>query len=410
MIGQIAAQLQKRSDELTDGLSAVMARDIEGLDDDPVLLEALWDSVESNVSTILYGLANNVPISHLQPPSAAVEYARRLAQRGVSPNSLVRAYHVGQHDFLNEFFPIVDSMGYSRELTLEVLRYSSDLVFAYIDWITIYVFDVYEQERNLWLGAAGNIRSALIHGLLQESGNDGAAFEAQTRYRLDQYHVAAVIWSDAERPLTPASMETAATGLARAIGASRDIVSTAVDRETLWAWIPLGDHPPRLESAVLGSTLKLPPSLRICLGLPAPGLSGFRRTHEQAIAAYEVVSMPHGPRGPVVGFGDRGIAVTSLLAANLDSTRAWVGEVLGSLADDTDNAAVLRETLRTFFATGESHLHTAEQLNLHRNTVKYRVDKALAGQRNRHDRLDMALALQVCEFLGPTVLRPVARK
>ena len=61
--------------------------------------------------------------------------------------------------------------------------------------------------------------------------------------------------------------------------------------------------------------------------------------------------------------------------------------------------------MRTFYATGESHLHTAEQLNLHRNTVKYRVDKALASTRS-HDRLDIALALQVCEFLGPAVLRP----
>jgi DNA-binding PucR family transcriptional regulator len=46
-------------------------------------------------------------------------------------------------------------------------------------------------------------------------------------------------------------------------------------------------------------------------------------------------------------------------------------------------------------------------MNLHRNTVKYRINKALgdpvaAGR----DKLDLALALQVCELLGRSVLRP----
>ncbi|MFT3901222.1 MAG: helix-turn-helix domain-containing protein [Gordonia sp. (in: high G+C Gram-positive bacteria)] len=403
-LAQVAGKLQKRLDELTDGLSAVMAREIEGLDEDPVLVDLLWNSVESNVSTILYGLANNVPTTKLQPPSAAVEYARRLAQRGVPSNSLVRAYHMGQHDLLNEFYPLLDEMELPRDLAVGVLRHGTALVFAYIDWISIYVFDVYEQERKLWLGTAGNIRSALIHGLLRDPTADTAAFEAQTGYRLGQHHLGAVIWSDSDQPLTPASMDTAATGLARAIGAGGDLIATAVDQETLWVWIPLGDQPPRLDTGALRAVLSLPPSLHIAVGLPAGGVHGFRRSHEQAIAAYEVATVQQDPSAGLVGFGDRGIALTSLLAANLDSTRAWVREVLGPLADDTENAAVLRQTLGTFFATGESHLHTAEKLNLHRNTVKYRVDKALAGPRI-HDRLDIALALQVCEFLGPTVLR-----
>lgn len=408
-MAQVATELQKRSHELTTGLAAVMAREIEGLDNDPVLLDSLWDSVESNVTTILYGLANSVPISQLQPPSAAVEYARRLAQRGVPSNSLVRAYHMGQHDLLNEFYPLVEALGHPRELTVEVLKHSTALVWAYIDWISIYVFEVYESERNLWLGAAANIHSALIHGLLgdpaADTAIDTAAFEAQTGYRLEQSHVAAVIWSDADRPATPAAMETTASELAAAIGARGPIISTAVDRETLWAWIPLGENAPDLDTAALRASLELPESRHVAVGLPAAGLPGFRRTHEQAIAAYEVVTMQHASRASVVGFGDRGIALTSLLAVNLDSARAWVGEVLGSLADDTENAAVLRQTMRTFYATGESHLHTAEQLNLHRNTVKYRVDKVMTGTRS-HDRLDIALALQVCEFLGPAVLRP----
>jgi DNA-binding PucR family transcriptional regulator len=83
-----------------------------------------------------------------------------------------------------------------------------------------------------------------------------------------------------------------------------------------------------------------------------------------------------------------------------------VWEVLGPLAENTDQAATLRTTLSTYFATGESHLHTAQQMNLHRNTVKYRITKALGDPATgTHSKLDLALALQVCEFLGPTVLK-----
>ncbi len=88
--------------------------------------------------------------------------------------------------------------------------------------------------------------------------------------------------------------------------------------------------------------------------------------------------MPGSGTGSIVGFADRGVAIASLLAQDLPATTAWVREVLGGLADDSPTAATLRETLSVYYATRESHLHTATRLNLHRNTVKYRVGKALA--------------------------------
>jgi hypothetical protein len=387
-------------------MAETMAREIADLlTTDPVLRDMLWASVESNVTTIFYGLASGVPISRLQPPSAAVEYARRLAQRGIPPNSLIRAYHMGQNDMVNLFYGTVEEMGLSHDLTIAVLRHATALVYSYIDWISQYVFDVYERERSLWLGTAGDIRSALIHGMLRDPRSTAHTFETQTGYRLDQFHLGAVVWTNSEREITPATLDSVTSDLTRAVGpAAGPPIVTAVDQQTRWAWVPLGARPPRLDTESLRTSLTLPAGLRLGLGLPAADAIGFRRSHEQAIAAYEVATMSHSPTSSIVGFGDRGIALTSLVAGNLDSTRAWVGEALGALADDTENAAVLRKTLRTFFATGESHLRTANQLHLHRNTIKYRVDKAL-GAHQGHDRLDIAIALQICEFLGPAVLR-----
>src|SRR3954453_10443870 len=87
--------------------------------------------------------------------------------------------------------------------------------------------------------------------------------------------------------------------------------------------------------------------------------------------------------------------------------RRWVAEVLGRLAVDDDNTAALRETVRMFLLTGDNYSRTADQLLLHRNTVKDRVSKVLEerGCWNHDNRLDVALALQACHLLGAAVLQ-----
>ena len=178
-------------------------------------------------------------------------------------------------------------------------------------------------------------------------------------------------------------METTASEVAATIGARGPIISTAVDRETLWAWIPLGEHPPASTPAhcappwICRSRDTSPSGSR---GWTA-GLSPDARTGHRRLRGGDDATRLARERRRI---RDRGSHSPSLLAVNLDSTGHGSAGARQP-ADDTENAAVLRQTMRTFYATGESHLHTAEQLNLHRNTVKYRVDKALASTRS-HDR------------------------
>jgi DNA-binding PucR family transcriptional regulator len=110
---------------------------------------------------------------------------------------------------------------------------------------------------------------------------------------------------------------------------------------------------------------------------------------------------------PAIAHGDRAVAVVSMMLADMERLGSWVGEVLGPLAANTDATARLRETLLTFLAAGSSYQATAEQLMLHRNTVKYRVGRAveLRGRDLQEDRLDVELALEVVRLLGDVVLR-----
>ena len=83
-------------------------------------------------------------------------------------------------------------------------------------------------------------------------------------------------------------------------------------------------------------------------------------------------------------------------------------EVLGDLSADNENDARLRETLRVFLRCGSSYKLAAEELDLHFNSVKYRVGRAVArrGRPITADRLDVELALLVCHWYGGAVLHP----
>jgi len=142
----------------------------------------------------------------------------------------------------------------------------------------------------------------------------------------------------------------------------------------------------------------------VACGSPTPGPDGFRTTHDQARRARDV-ALASGEGAPPVTLFDE-VGAVALLCADPEGARAWVRRVLGALADPEPATARLRETLQVFLATGGSLATTARRLQVHRNTVKYRVGRAYEVRGRPlgsadHDRLDVELALRACVWLGP---------
>ena len=427
VVAETARRLDADQPQLVREMSAVLAREITELDHDARLMELLVASVDGNTKTIIHILANDIPVRNLRPTTAAVEYALRLAQRGIPAASLIRAYHLGQDGFRQRAFVEVQRGDHPPELRLLAMDRIAAVLHRYIDWITQYVIGEYERERARWQSSQETVRSSLIHAVVDGQPVDPAAFEAGTGYRLDQWHVGLVVWttpsqSPAGAPVANAAdehraLETFVRRLAGSLGYPRAPLVVAVDRSTAWAWFPLRaaadtTRPRSLDLSAVRAFAARSGHLRMTLGLPAHGEAGFRRSHEQAQQARSVALMA-GDRVPAaVSFGDEGVAIVSLLARDLAATRAWVSEVLGPLAVDDESNAALRETMRIFLLTGDSYSRTAELLVLHRNTVKYRVSKVLdeRGGSIDADRLDVALALQTCHLLGVSVLRSPSGK
>ena len=407
LVSEAAQRMDRRQPRIARDMSDLIVRNIRSLDVEPQFLELLRASVDANTKTLTHILMNHIPIEHLQPTTAAVEYALRLAQREVPANSLIRAYSVGKDDFIEQMFPDVAALECAAEEKFEVLHHMTTVVGRYIDWISQYVFEAYEKEHERWLSAQGTVRAALIHDVLGGQKVAPAHFERETGYRLSAHHLGMIVWStdpapgqDELRLLTSVVAKVAAGA-----GCSGAPLVTAVDRATAWAWLPFRVRPAEVDVAPICGEVEQMRNCRATLGLSGSGVAGFRRSHAQAQAARRV-AVASGDATPVMAFGDEGVAITSMLAGDLDSARAWISEVLGELARDNDGAGVLRETLRVFYLTGESYTDTAEIMRLHRNTVKYRVSRALELRNGptRSHRVDLAVALNACHFLGSAVL------
>ena len=162
-----------------------------------------------------------------------------------------------------------------------------------------------------------------------------------------------------------------------------------------------------LRHALLRVTPALP-GIRLDLGVSRPtdpaGLAGALRAARYArLLATGLPGDPADPadRGVRIASGDRATSAAMLLSAVPDRLRrTFVGAVLDDVVSyDRRTGADLIVTLRAFLDCNGSWSRTAEQLHLHLNTVRYRINRVeeLTGRdlSRMDDRADVYLALHL---------------
>ena len=403
----VSSALTPHTAELSAEIYRLIVRKIPPLTGDHRILTLLEGSVGENVTTLLHVLQHGIDLENVRAPAAAQEYARRLAQRGVPIAALLRAYRIGSARFQDR---CLEELGRSTDdaslISAAGLRIAHNTA-AYIDRISEELVSAYEAEKENWLRNLSAARAARVRVLLSGERVDVASSEAILGYRLRQDHVGAVCWAgEAEAGGgTLTRLEQATAEVARRAGCKGRPIFLPQDESSAWAWLPLGAQQafaipaadPRPGGAEAG--------VRLAVGAAAPGLAGFRRTHQQALGAY-AVALAAGPSARFMTcFSD--IAPLALMSGSIALVRAWVIEILGALADDDDQHSTLRDTLRVFLHENGSFKATAERLTLHKNTVQYRIRKAerSLGHPVGENRLHVELALLASQWLGTAVLR-----
>jgi hypothetical protein len=405
----IMARLGDRLGEVTRAIRQRLIADIPELRDDSALNELLGASVEGNVDTVFRAVQYEIPIDKIEPPTAAMEYTRRMAQRGIPMNPLVRAYRLG-HELLLEFAR--DEISDARldpRVSLAVFERITAVTFRYVDWISQEVVVEYERERERWLEHRNSVRAVRVREVLDTTDVDLDAITSAISYPMRRLHLGLVQWLPEETTHGDelVRLERFLRELTESLQTQGSSLFVAADRVSAWGWIPL--HPAAAATVVADIRQFVakhddPPS--VALGSPLPGVEGFRRSHRQAQRARDVMIAAGAGAPSVTAADDPGLSAAALLGDNLDEARIWVREVLGPLSSNTENDARLRETLRVFLHSGSSYKSAADLLNLHFNSVKYRVQRAVErrGRPIGEDRLDVELALLVCHWFGEPVL------
>ena len=415
-VAEVASRLNGRVVALSSALGQSLEDQIPELRGDAALVELLGTSVEGNVDTVLHALRYDIAVERVEAPTAALEYARRLAQRGVPVNALVRAYRLGQRQINEVVFAELRVMDIPEAMRVEVIEAITGTLFEYIDWMSQQVVAVYEDERERWLENQNSLRGLRVREVLTANKTiDVDAAITSIRYPLRWHHLALVMWypDPGAEGDELARLQKFLRELGEAAGAAGNPLFVAADRSCGWGWLPYRGLVADAVVKVRQFTLARPNSPSVAIGTMAGGVDGFRRSHREAEEARGVAivsARPNSSTPTVIAASDPGLSVVARLGGDVADTRDWVASVLGDLALDNENDARLRETLRVFLSCGSSYKTAAEELSLHFNSVKYRVGRAVArrGREITSDRLDVELALLACHWYGAAVLQPDA--
>jgi PucR C-terminal helix-turn-helix domain/GGDEF-like domain len=408
LVADAATAVGRREAAVSGDVYDVILREIPELRDDKPVLALLASSVDSNVGTCLQIMQHRIDLAAVQAPAAAAEYARRLAQRGTPLTALLRAYRVGHACFADWMLKELARQSEDAEMITGATLAMSKIVAGYIDQTSEEMVAAYAEERENWLRNRSAVRAARIRDLLSGERIDVGAAEAALGYRLRQYHVGVVCWAgDAAGTADEISrLEHAVGHVAGKVACHGDPAFLPRDESTAWAWLPLGIRD-AFDSATV-SMADVDADIHFAFGEPAKGTTGFRITHQQAIAAQAVALAADAPAPRAVAFSE--VAPVAMMLSAKELVRAWVLSTLADLAIDDEHHARLRDTLLVFLRSGGSYKTTAQQLTLHKNTVQYRIRKAeeSLGRPVGDRRHDVELALQTSHWLGSYVLRPAA--
>ncbi|MEV0672747.1 helix-turn-helix domain-containing protein [Mycobacterium sp. NPDC050441] len=402
----VTGRLADKLPAITAAVQRCLIAEISELRGEEQLQQLLSDSVGANIETFFSAVRHGISVDTIGPPTSALEYARRLAQRDVSANALTRAYRLGHRATLGFVLEEVRAAGLTPELALAVYEQMEAVSFDYIDEISQQIVGAYQDERERWLESRNSVRMSKVRELLTAGTDvDVDAAANAIRYPLNRIHLAGVAWcddSDAGNELS--AMERYFAGFAESIGSKESPLFISVDRVTAWVWIPV---PGEAADDVVDRLRDFGDGPFIAVGDALPGVDGFRHSHRQAQDARSVAIAAGSPARRFIAAGDDGVSVAALLGGNVESAAQWVRDVLGPLAENTENDERLRETLRAFLGSGSSYKAAAELLHMHTNSVKYRVARAVErrGRPIVDDRLTVELALLLCHQLGAVLLR-----
>jgi len=370
---ELVSRLRERSAELEDAIfNAVRALSEPAESEDAEYRAGLRATVAEAVDYALGSIARGGEWDGEMPAAAAAQ-ARRAARNRVKLDTVLRRYAAGDR-LISEF--IMDEAGH---FPTEALRRVLSTQGPQVDRLMAAVAAEYMDELEQMRRSPAQRMAERVQRLL---AGDAPLDAEHLEYEFDAWHLGLVI--------TGARADVAARTLAA--GLNRQAMVVGRGSESAWVWLggraplPVADVARYQSAGVLGE-------VTLAVGEPRRGLEGWRLTHHEAQAARQVMLRRPQPLS-------RASEVVLLAAVLRDEqlARSLHETYLAPLDDHGDSGAVLRETLRAYFAAGFNAATAAAALEVDRHTVQRRlrkVEEALGRLLHTcHAEIEVALSLE----------------
>lgn len=284
-------------------------------------------------------------------PAALLAQARRAARSGVSLATVVRRY-IGGHALLGDFIiQAIEDDGFAlRAADLRrVWRVQTRLLDRLVDAVAAeYTQEIDGRRRNAEERRTERVKMLLAGELVEPD---------DLQYELDAWHIGAV----AHGPGAQVVIQDLAARL------DRRLLLVRPGGGMIWAWLG-GQHKVMTKETIRVAPMPWPAGVSLAIGEPERGLAGWRLTHRQARASMPIALRPL-PR--IVRYADVALLASALqdevLASSLQRS------YLDPLTYERDGGAILRQTLRAYFAAERNVSAAAAALGLSRQTVNSRL-------------------------------------
>lgn len=382
--------------DLADELAGAIHGELSELERHADLREATRASCHSVIQLFVETVRFGGDLDRVEPPPAAVGYAREFVRRGVSIETLLRAYHVAHAAFFERWSDQLHAEIAEPDELSVAIEAGATAAFTFVNVLSRGLVERYAAERELWARSAAAIRAEELAALLGDPKRDIERASARLGYELRRRHLGFVIWGfERERGgFDLATLERLAAELEVGLGPK---LLVPVGQLTIAGWVALGEGRPALDR------LSAPGGVFLAFGEPGNGVEGFRRTHREAQRAAQVARWGGEPAVTAEAAAVtlyRDVELVSLASADPDQARHFVRSRLGPLAAADDRSRTLALTLRVFLEERASPRHAARRLGVHENTIANRVAAARAM-------LDRPLEDEVAELLVALRLAPL---
>mgnify|MGYP000318382951 CR=1 FL=1 len=400
-IGTISERLLTIIRELAAGVPEQATRVFEvirrvvpeyGAIGDPALRNEIRDSNVANTRLWYEVLLSGMPPgpAQIKPIQAS---ARRRVHQGISFAALMHAYRAG---FLEVWNILLERAGQDSRVRDELLFKVSPYLLYHVDYVGQVISEAYTQELQQTSRWRDRVRHELC-GILFSAPEDEQGFrEKAAALGLDPAaaHTALALQMSglkAEMAEHQVELEDALRQASEILNVDPQSILRTLRPGHLLIWlpVPLGEVASRHALGLARDAWKVvsaaPGIDAVGIGLPDTGAQGWRRSADQALRAIELGSRLD-PTRQVFGYAEYALEHAVMESPTLNA-------LLQSLLEGVGGEPMLMETLQAYCDHGPHRKAIAGALDIHPNTLVYRLERIEAALGDRLSNLRLLTRL-----------------